>query len=450
MIDQTKDKKDDVLASTPDIKAEKKVPSMISPEATKSKIAGKSDPEKAQKLAQIEKEKAELSKAQKGADKLKEQAGSNTSKAMQPIGTARVREKAEVHSEPGKTGTRLAELSSQRQIDILEVRGDELKILVDGKIGYISAAQTDYAFTPKAAEKQTPQPIGAAKVSVAALRVRTAPGQENNYIGTLRQADKVNVYGEKNGYLEIRVGDQIGYISAEHTDYAGNEKKAIEPKDQNALEQAPAELQELLAKESLTAPEIATARQMIAHCPENIRGDLFEALQAKPKMAEVKDEKTQGDLNEFDALASSLEMIGIQNPESSKSFSAYLAQLKRSQKLPESGGMQNWGSLANAMGVSYQALASEGDRAVMDKQFWSELAREQIRDGHAVMACIDGETVRVEAIEEDGLVMTLPDNTRISLDSYSGKAEQKSKGSRGLLAFDKLQDMNMNWVIALG
>ena len=131
--------------------------------------------------------------------------------------------------------------------------------------------------------------------------------------------------------------------------------------------------------------------------------------------------------------------MGIQNPQTDKSFSAHLAELKRSQKLPEQGGMQNWGALANAMGVSYNALATQGDRSCLDKKFWSEMAREQIRDGHAVMACI-----------EDGLVVTLPDNSRVSLDSYSGKAEQKSKGKRGILGFDKLQDANMNWVIALG
>ena len=207
MIDQTKDKKDDVLASKIEADKDQKQKTGL-PQAMKD--PAKVDPEKAQKLAQIEKEKAELSKAQKGADKLKEQAGNNASKAMQPIGSARVMQKAEVHSEPGKTGTRLTELSVQRQIDILAVQGDELKVLVDGKVGYVSAAQTDYAGAKKNQAKQEPQPIGSAKVAVSALRIRTAPGKDQNYIGTLREADKVNVYGEKDGYLEIRVGDQVG------------------------------------------------------------------------------------------------------------------------------------------------------------------------------------------------------------------------------------------------
>ena len=125
MIDQTKDKKDDVLASKIEADKDQKQKTGL-PQAMKD--PAKVDPEKAQKLAQIEKEKAELSKAQKGADKLKEQAGNNASKAMQPIGSARVMQKAEVHSEPGKTGTRLTELPVQRQIDILAVQGAELKV----------------------------------------------------------------------------------------------------------------------------------------------------------------------------------------------------------------------------------------------------------------------------------------------------------------------------------
>ena len=126
MIDQTKDKKDDVLASKIEADKDQKQKTGL-PQAMKD--PAKVDPEKAQKLAQIEKEKAELSKAQKGADKLKEQAGNNASKAMQPIGSARVMQKAEVHSEPGKTGTRLTELSVQRQIDILAVQGDRKSVV---------------------------------------------------------------------------------------------------------------------------------------------------------------------------------------------------------------------------------------------------------------------------------------------------------------------------------
>lgn len=431
MIDQTKEKKDQA-------------------EAAKLEAKKKGDAARLQQLA--EKERAELNKDQKGTDKIKAESGDNASKSMQPIGTARVlNDKAELYSEPEKKGRVLNTLSAQRQIEVLEQKGDELKVLVDGKIGYIARAMTDLGTEQKGAEKKAPEPIGTATVSVAALRVRTAPDKESSYIGTLRQADKVNIYAEKEGFLEVHIGDQIGYISAEHTDHAGAQKeKNLTPNEGSALQQAPEQLQELLAQESLSVAEIQSAKDMIAQCPENIRGDLNEALLAKATREEQTEAASNDDASEFEALATSLELIGVQNPDTEKSFAAYLAQLKRDQKLPDSAGMQNWGSLANAMGVSYASLASGVDREMFDKAFWSETARAQLRDGHAVMTCIDGQAVRVEAIEEEGLVITTPDGATLDLESYAGKAEQKGKGQKGLLAFDRLADVNLGWVISMG
>ena len=177
---------------------------------------------------------------------------------------------------------------------------------------------------------------------------------------------------------------------------------------------------------------------------------VFTPSSRKATREEQTEAASNDDASEFEALATSLELIGVQNPDTEKSFAAYLAQLKRDQKLPDSAGMQNWGSLANAMGVSYASLASGVDREMFDKAFWSETARAQLRDGHAVMTCIDGQAVRVEAIEEEGLVITTPDGATLDLESYAGKAEQKGKGQKGLLAFDKLADVNLGWVISMG
>ncbi len=438
MIDQTKDKKDDVLAQKLDAK--------------------KQDADQALKLAQEEKEKAELMKAQSGSEKLKAQPDSNMANTMQPIGSAKITaDKAEVHSEPEKKGSVVGSYSSQQKVDILERKGKELKVLVDGKIGYISAKDTDDRGV-SGTEKQAVEPIGKAKISALALKIHRSTGNDPNYFGTLRMGDCVNVYAEKDGYLEVHVGDQIGYISAEYTDYEGAQKgKTIEPKKGNSFEQAPAELQELLTKESLTVSEIAEARDMIAKCPETIRGDLYEALQTKPTLAkEVNDKARPEEATEFANLASSLELLGIQNPSNDMSYAAYLEQLKRDQKLPESGGMQNWGSVANAMGVSYSAMVSAGDRRALEKPFWSKDAREQLRQGHSVMACINHQAVRIEAVEDKGLVVTLPESeggvvsSLSGFESYHGKAEQKGRGKRGILSFDALTNAGVDWVISLG
>ena len=440
MIDQTKDKKDDVLAEKLDAK--------------------KQDPNQVQKLAKEEREKAELMKqAQKADQKAKAQPDNNTANAMQPIGSAKVTaDKAEVHAEPGKKGAVVGTMSAQKKVEILEKKGDDLKVLVDGKVGYISAAATDYAQTGKKEDKkEAPTPTGFATIACPSLNIRKGPSKDEASIGTLRQADRVNIYGEKDGFLEVHVGDQIGYISAEFTDRASKNKgKSVKAKDSNTLEQASPELQALLSKETLTASEIAQAREMIAHAPENARGDLYEALQTKPSL-EKEERGKDSDAGSFGHLATSLELLGIQNPSSDMSYTAYLEQLKRDQKLPESGGMQNWGALANAMGVSYNMMCAQGNRMGLDKNFWSTAVREQLRQGHAIMACIQNQAVRIEAVDDKGLVITLPEWDTVGFtglgngwQSYHGKAEQKGRGKRGILAFESLADAGLQWVIGMG
>ncbi len=438
MIDQTKDKKDDVLAQKLDAK--------------------KQDADQAQKLAREEQERAELAKLQSAEQqKVKEQPGNNSANAMQPIGSAKITaEKAEAHTEPASKGSVVGSFAANQKIDILEQKGGELKVLVDGKIGYIAASQTD--FEGKEADKKVQNPAGAASVACSALYIRRAPGKDAETLGTLRQGDRVNFYAEKDGYLEVHVGDQIGWIKADYTDFAAKDKgNNVKPLEGDALELASDELKELLAKEDLTAGEIAVARDLIAKSPNNIRPALYEALQSKPAiMRENKETVKPTSPTEYANLAASLQMLGVQNPSSEMSFAAYLAQLKRDQRLPETGGMANWGSLANAMGVNYGVLCQTGDSASDQREFWSKTAREQLQLGHSVMACVNNQAVRIEAVEDEGLVISVPeiDNGEVTKlgcwKNYSGKAAIKGHGKRGIISYDALRDAGMDWVISLG
>ncbi|MBR4986913.1 MAG: hypothetical protein IKY83_14360 [Proteobacteria bacterium] len=319
-----------------------------------------------------------------------------------------------------------------------------------------AAAKADKSEAEKALlaqnQKKAPQPIGKAKVTAAMLRINRSPKDDPVYLGTLRDTDVVNYYGEKDGYLEVHVGNQVGYIAAKYTD-KGDRKVAESKTDAKAVDQAPEELQKLLAHDVLTAEQVADARKMIEQCPENIRGDLYEALQLKAGKA-VAENELPADAAEYTNLASCMTMLGVSNPTPEQSMTSYLMQLKREQKLPDGAGMQNWGSLANAMGVSYQSLCAAGDQKSAEKTFWMKNVREQLRSGQAVMASVNNQAVRIEAVEEDGLVMTLPENgTQVAsvsgFETYNGKAEQKSSGQRGMMKFDALKD-NMDWVISLG
>lgn len=445
MIDQTKDKKDDALQKKLD--------------------KAKTEPRKEDARKTMEmKEAAELSQQsdKMKPDKAKIQVQSNNSHAMAPIGSARVTEnETEVHSEPGKGGQRIANLRLASTVQILGRKDDELKVLVDGKVGYISADKTDYEKKPEI-KKAVPKPIGAATITAKAVHVRKGPGADQASMGVLNQADKVKVYGEQNGFLEIRVGDEVGYISAKMTDY-DNQRVTKNPKEdkknEKALDKAPAALRDLLAREHLTGAEMAAAREMIAKCPEEIRGDLYQALQTKPAYVNTHKDKQKKpgkvqDGSGLENLAACLTLLGKSNPSADMPFETHLEQLKRDLKLLADGGLQAWGGIANAMGVSYEALCLPGDRTSADKGFWTNIVRAQLHQGKAVMACVNHQTVRVEAVEEKGLVLTMPDSIATSelgpgYTDYQGKAEQIGQGRRGLLSYASLNQIELQWVLSM-
>ena len=343
-------------------------------------------------------------------------ADSNSAGAMEPIGSATVTvDKSEIKAGPENSGKTLGVLNARETVEVLGQVGDELKVIKDGKVGYIRAKTTDFspaqspAHKPAAAHKT-------ASIAVAALNVRTGPAKDAAIIGTLRDSDRVNVYGEKDGFLEIHVGDQTAYIAAEYTDFAQKHGNPVN-------DSIRAEIEALRAKDTLTAQEIARLRKLIAHLPELERGDILEEAQKKQAPATDR-ENADG----FDALASCMTFLGIGNPSPGMPFAAYLAQLKHIQKVQQSGGFQNWGSVANLMGASYQALYTTGCAQSCESSFWTQTVREQLRAGCAVMASIDGHPVRITAVDEHGIICA---------------------NHKEAIAFDKLQTTDLQWVIAM-
>ncbi len=439
MIDQKQDKKDDALKQ----KLGK----------DKDKVGRKDELQKT--LDSQNMGKNGLLNANKQA-KISAQSGSNHSQAVQPIGSASIMApETEIYSEFDQSGVRLGALKNAAKVEILSRQGDMLKVLVDGKVGYINAQDTDVAQQIEV-KKVAPKPIGAAKVSVSALNVRSEAGLDQAIMGVLCQNDKVNVYGEKNGFLEIRVGDKVGYIKAEYTDFGDDQSQAS--KDSDEREQVPNELKALLEKSSLSAAEMAQVRNLIAKCPESIRGDLYQSLSKKVDCGKKSAKnlyKHREDGVNLECLASALTLLGVNNPSPEMPFETYLEQVKRDQKLPGDDTMQTLGCIANAMGVSYEALCLPGDRQLLNKNFWSEIVRHEIRQGKAVMASVNGQTVRIDAVEDRGVVMTMPEEAEecswlgAGWQKYQGQAEQLSQGKRGILAYDALVDAKMHWVVSM-
>lgn len=192
-----------------------------------------------------------------------------------------------------------------------------------------------------------------------------------------------------------------------------------------------------------------------------MRGDLYEALQTKPAYLKAEKNKAKGDKDPTGAglehLATALEMLGIRNPSSEMPYESYLEQVKRDQKLPSKGSMETWGGIANAMGVSYSSLCEAGNRQALEKNFWTSIVREQLRQGKAIMACIQHHTVRIEGIDEKGLIITVPETDGQGFTglgqgwkAHQGKGSQKSAGKRGILAYDALEQATLQWVVSMG
>lgn len=444
MIDQTKDKKDDGLKQKLD----------------KEKKEGR----KADAQKTLDRNDTKANAAKGNASSPGDKGVSNTAKASAPIGSATITSnEVEMHSGPSKSGTKMNPLKGSSRVDILGRQGDELKVMVNGQIGYIAADKTDYENNTEA-KKAAPKPVGTASITASAIHVRKGPGTDTASMGVLNQADKVKVYGEKNGFLEIHIGDEVGYISATYTDFASKSqgtKLKPEQKVALALSEAPEALRDLLAKENMTESEIAQAREMIEQCPESIKGDLFAALQTKPAYIATQKNKKKSPVESkngagLENLAASLTLLGIRNPSTELPFETYLEQVKRDQKIPGQNTMESWGAIANAMGVSYSGLCMPGNRMGLEKQFWTEAVREQLRKGNAVMACIQNHTVRIEAIEDKGIVLTMPESDTQGFTGlgsgytdYSGKASQKANGRRGLLSFESLSQASLQWVISM-
>ena len=129
-------------------------------------------------------------------------------------------------------------------------------------------------------------------------------------------------------------------------------------------------------------------------------------------------------------------------------------QLRHNQKLPETSGMQNWGSIANLMGLSYDALMISGCSQGLDEAFWKQTVRDALRQGKAVMAGFGHHVVRIEAICDHDLQLSTDSNDAIG-EHLAGTtaAESVDAGQKHHqtihLGYDKLQNAGLQWVMSL-
>lgn len=176
-------------------------------------------------------------KAQVGDLKSDKQNAPNSNAVQEAIGSAMVTAEAlNVRTGPGVSNSKIGLLKQAAKVEVLSEKDGWLQIRYNGEVGFISAAYTSYARKDNAAPAI--DPVGSAQVTAQALNVRTGPGTEFGKLGLLKANDNVKVYGEKNGWLEIRLDGKVAYISAKYANLIKSEKATPKKEDEDKAQAA--------------------------------------------------------------------------------------------------------------------------------------------------------------------------------------------------------------------
>jgi N-acetylmuramoyl-L-alanine amidase len=143
--------------------------------------------------------------------------------APQPTGTVNTAV-LNVRSGPGTTQTRITTVNQNTQLVILQSQESWLQVrLPSGQTGWVSAEFVTLSQIPSP-PAPAPSPIVSrpvqpeirrtATVTASVLNVRSGPSAEATRVTTLSQGTMVDVIGEQNGWLQIRLASgQTGWIS---------------------------------------------------------------------------------------------------------------------------------------------------------------------------------------------------------------------------------------------
>ncbi|MCB9762266.1 MAG: hypothetical protein H6739_20875 [Alphaproteobacteria bacterium] len=181
------------------------------------------------------------------------------------------------------------------------------------------------------------------------------------------------------------------------------------------------ELETLFTSERLNAQQIAEARTLIAQLPEADQGAWYEQLQGKvpyhnQRNNESPNEGESGGTCNLTALAMCLEYLGVANPRPEMQFEDALDQLRIEQNLGPLASWNTWNLLAQHLGKRIEFRdAGKHDQA------WFESTLKGWLQGDGVLCSIAGHVVRIQGMNEDGLVVDDPYGLSILRPRSNGK-----------------------------
>ena len=119
-----------------------------------------------------------------------------------------------VHEQPDASSKVLGTLKKNTAVTVTAEKYGWYTITFGGQTAYISAKYT----TDTDPSQPTPTPSQTTTVyTTANLKVRAQPNTNAKVLGTLAKGSKVETYGLKDGWYEIKFSGQTGYISAKYT-----------------------------------------------------------------------------------------------------------------------------------------------------------------------------------------------------------------------------------------
>ncbi|PTA67173.1 C39 family peptidase [Deinococcus arcticus] len=241
-----------------------------------------------------------------------------------------------------------------------------------------------------------------------------------------------------------------------------------------------------------TSQQIRVARELIKLQPQSQRAELYLMLQEKTPHHSQRNNESLGRAVDGDrpggrignvmcnltSAAMVLEQLGIENPnpEDFPQFEDYLEDLRRKyvdaryQELLNSGlspqkarqgsyarfhrtTMEGWGKVLGLMGASYATIPPRRDRA-----FWESTVRKHLEEGEAVMFSINGHIVRLQGMNEQGLIVDDPygqsvllKNTGMAAGDKDGKYrhDRTKSGNNTVWSWASVAEHDMLWIAAV-
>lgn len=133
------------------------------------------------------------------------------------LGMANVSNHLNIREEPHEGGKLVGKMSNNAACDILGYDGDWIKIKSGDVEGY---CHSDYLLVGELAKLRAESVITKeAESTSGGLRVREHPNTDSGILTTMAEGERLEVVGDEvNGWIQVMVDDQVGYISAEYAE----------------------------------------------------------------------------------------------------------------------------------------------------------------------------------------------------------------------------------------